>query len=638
MLVLLIAAAVVVACAAALIVYRRVAEVMVGSPLTAGDIIAILLRMIRFGAGLHFYNVHQVPTARLPRHLAHAVARNPRFVTAAEAVSHIPDQAVVLSCGFAALEPCFILLHALRKRYVARKRLAHLDWISVNAHGTRGRAPGGIDELAAPGVLRRYIAGHVETARGLLRQGALGTLEIYNLPLGTLAELVQRQAGGDDAPLGSAVGVGTSMDPRCGDTSRITPRSTATFVEVARGGATLLYSIPPITVCLLNAVCADTDGNVYLHRNVVLTESIDGARAAKRHGGIVIASVQEVIARDDTIPRELVLSADLVDFVCVCTATRVSDPLDMRSAYLPSSAPDVTQAYYRMRFAAAAVGFTPRRSAPDVVLGRATAMVFADVLRTTTAVPFQGQTLATLGVGLPEEVAFNLFTHRVTPDRVTLCCESGTIGGIPGSGVFFGGAIKPYKIVSEATIFSILEKHLHITCLGALEVDVQGNVNVSRRAAGVEGAVGTGGFTNFITTAKNIVFVFGWMTGGHIAVHGPRVCVQRRGCCKIVHHVTETTFAADRALLRGQRVWYCTHVGIFELLQGGVTLTHVFPGVSVDRDVTAVMPCGIQISPTIKVLPDCVVTGLGYTIYLPAPLPFADGTRRVGLHHVVGVV
>jgi propionate CoA-transferase len=598
----------------------------VGAPLTLSDKARLMFRLAKYTRAWGVIDLHLEAAATVTGTLRERVLRQPRFVTIAAAVAKIAAGSVVLSNGFGGTETCFAFYMALRRHADALGAGSdlQLDWVHCSGNGARGRAPGSVEELARPGLIRRFIAGHLETARRLLELGGAGGVELYNVPIGTLAALVRGQANGETA-LTSAVGVGTSIDPRAGDAgNNVTPGNGSAFIAVA-GPDLLTYTIPPITVCVFHAVCCDADGNVYLHKNVTITESVDGAMACKRNGGIVMASVRYIVANDDSVPRELVVPAHLIDYISVCDAPSKSDPVGLNGAFLPGTASDVRRTYDSVRFINTAVGITPKRGAADTMLGRLAAREFVAFFSRGAVAKYEGLSLGTLGIGLPEEVGFNLYTNGITPQHITLCTESGAFGGIPAAGIFFGAAIKPLKVLSEAAMFDILGAHLHAVCLGALEVDLAGNVNVSRKGTGVLGAVGTGGFPNFVTCAKNIVFMFSWVTGGGVSVKngGTEVAVQapkagkKGGRCKLVPVLSEVTFSAKAALARGARVLYCTHVGVFELRVAGIALVRVFPGVSVDRDVLAVSGLPVTVDPDLRVIGHDVVSGKGFTLLAP---------------------
>jgi propionate CoA-transferase len=231
-----------------------------------------------------------------------------------------------------------------------------------------------------------------------------------------------------------------------------------------------------------------------------------------------------------------------------------------------------------------------------------------------------------LGVGLPEMVGVNLLRAGLLPHTITIATESGAFGGVPAMGIFFGCSVHPEKLIPSHAMFDFLEANLSVTCLGALEVDRHGNVNVSRRSVKVQGVVGSGGFPNIVRSAQTVVFVFSWLNGGLAPkIHGGKVHVahnhERKGVtCKIVESVQEVTFNAKEALRQGKRVVYCTNVGVLRLQPSGLELIHVAPGIDVNRDIMAWAPRGsISVSPSLATIPESIVTGHGFALRLPSP-------------------
>ena len=173
-----------------------------------------------------------------------------------------------------------------------------------------------------------------------------------------------------------------------------------------------------------------------------------------------------------------------------------------------------------------------------------------------------------IGAGHPEEVSRVVF-EQGRLDDVTFLVESGVVGGLPAPGVYFGAAFSPRAIVSTAQLFKRCERRLDAACLGALEVDAAGNVNVSRRGPGVRRYAGPGGFIDFTSAADALIFVAGWMRGGEIALDGGALRLRQRGRPKFVARVGEVTFNAAQALRDGKRVFYATPVGLFRLTRRG---------------------------------------------------------------------
>ena len=601
--------------------------------------------------------------------------RPPNACTAREAVARVPRGACMLTCGFAASERIALFYWCLRDRVKAAAAAGQdplkLTVVAVSAQGGRGKVPGSIDELVCvPGTVEVMVTGHLETCKGLLRLGDHGGVALYNVPQGVLTSLIRIQASGGVLPnqessLTSDIGVGTFLDPDVGsggvvcEPAAIKQRRSGGSLFVAKdaaakGAKRLRFTIPALDVVVFNARVADTNGNVYLHFNSTITETLDGIRAVRnrgslpKKGGLVICTVQEIRPCDDRELKDLdgrftVPAAD-VDCLCLWEAF---DQLGVRAALYPLAeqrgvVPE--KMWSELKFINNFLRVTPRRGPADVVLGRVAASMFVDSLRTYVKGERGGAVYGNLGVGLPEEVGVNLLRANLIPDRITILTESGAFGGLPAMGIFFGTAINPVKVIPSQDIFDFMQDNLSVTCLGALQVDVRGNVNVSRRSAAVSGAVGCGGFPNIVRSAKAIVFIFSWFNkaGAFRLSHDQ----QRMRCrvhskaqddattspgggkgggpqCKLVPCVDEITFNAFEAVSLGKIVRYCSHVGVFEPVSDGRTVTalrllSVMPGIDVDRDVLAWAPPGsITVSPQLHVLPSSIVSGIGYSLTLP---------------------
>jgi propionate CoA-transferase len=95
---------------------------------------------------------------------------------------------------------CSIFFWALRERFLRENHPRGLTWVNVGAQGGRGKAPGTVEELALVGLIQRYITGHLETAKALLRLADAGHVELYTLPQGQMAQLAGRPGTRRDDP------------------------------------------------------------------------------------------------------------------------------------------------------------------------------------------------------------------------------------------------------------------------------------------------------------------------------------------------------------------------------------------------------------------------------------------------------
>ena len=163
-----------------------------------------------------------------------------KFRSARAAADMIPDGACVISCGISGNARCSILYWAVRERFEQSGYPQGLTWISVGGQGGRGRAPGTVEEVGLDGLVTRYIAGHTETAKSLLRLADAGRLELHTLPQGEMIQVIEAQGRGEQS-VRSRTGIGSFLDPRVGRGSPVTPNASKQFVHV--DGDELAYSM-----------------------------------------------------------------------------------------------------------------------------------------------------------------------------------------------------------------------------------------------------------------------------------------------------------------------------------------------------------------------------------------------------------
>jgi propionate CoA-transferase len=554
---------------------------------------AALLRLVRWGARA---------LARPDPRDAVRVRGNAKFQSALDAVRRIPDGAVVAVSGLGGHQRASLVYRALRAAFEETGHPRGLTLVNVGGHGGRGLVPGTLEELARPGLVTRLFTSHFETFRDFLALAAEGRCELQCLPLGVIAELYAAQARGEDSVL-SAVGVGTFLDPRVGRGTPVQGGRRAQWV--AAEGDRLRYRLPPIDVAIFNLPAADRRGNLYAKRCAMVGDSREIARAARRHRGLVIAQVGLLV--DEGYDR-VFLPARAVDAVVCHPDTEQTVGFFHRDPWLAVTARsrvpigEGLDHARRVRHLAELAGGFPRRSpVHEAVVRLAAATLEAELAR--------GARVA-IGTGLPEEVPCVLH-ERGRAGAFTFLVESGAIGGVPAPGAYFGASFQPRRIVSTAALFAFCRRRLDAACLGAVEIDGRGDVNVSRRARGVRGTIGPGGFLDFAQAARALVFVSGWARGGEIAVEDGAIRIRRRGRPKLVARVAERCFDAARALADGKRIFYVTPVGVFRRVEKGLELARVMPGIDVRRDVLDAAPAPISLPPSglVPVVDRAIVTG-----------------------------
>jgi len=178
----------------------------------------------------------------------------PKFISARQATQMIPDGTTLTIGGFTSVGRASIFYWALRDAFERTGHPRNLTVIGACPQGGRGKAPGTIEELDAPGIITRYIVGHGETAKALLQLADEGHLELHTMSQGMLAFLIEAQAKGIGS-IETHVGLGTFLDPAIGSGSDVSPGARDNFIRAANGK--LEYHLPKIERALFLAPYAD---------------------------------------------------------------------------------------------------------------------------------------------------------------------------------------------------------------------------------------------------------------------------------------------------------------------------------------------------------------------------------------------
>ena len=531
-----------------------------------------------------------------------------KFAPARAVAALIPDGATVFSSGFAGNARCSVFFWAIRESFLKNGHPRDLTWINVGAQGGRGKVPGTIEELGLPGLMKCYITGHTETAKAQLRLAEAGQLELHTLPQGVMTHILEAQGRGEP-DVRSETGVGTFLDPRTGRGSPVT--QSASFQLVQTDGDRLRYAMPAPDIVLLNAPYADAEGNVYFYHASTLSENIPAAAAARANGGRVFVTVSAIIPKDE---KRISLPAAAVDRIVVHPYNEQTASVRQKRywpMFTPGSTVDFEKAARDLRFINAFLKITPVRGIADDALARLAAQLFVE------EVP-KGSML-NIGVGYPEEVARHLVLQGLGRDLL-FTTEAGSYGGLPVSGIFFGAALAPEKLISSAEMFRLYEHGLGAAVLGFLQVDGKGNVNASKRGSRLSDYVGPGGLPDIAGGARTVIFVGSWQANARFDIADNALRIVRPGKPKFVAQVDEVTFSAQEALRQRKKVFYVTHVGVFRLVPEGLMLVKTAPGVDVRRDILDAVPARIPLPPDgkVAVADSSVMNGKGFRLAWPA--------------------
>jgi len=517
-----------------------------------------------------------------------------KLCTADEAAGLVTDGVTLVSGGFVGAVHAEGLTSALERRFLNTGSPRNLTLVYGAGQGD-GKSRG-LNHLAHEGLLRRVIGGHWGLAPKLGKLAIEGKIEAYNFPQGVLVQLFRDIAAGRPGCI-THTGLGTFIDP-IHKGGRLNDRTPPGLVErIELGGKTWLwYHAFPIHVGFIRGSAADPLGNIIMDREVLFGEILAIAQAvhnsatsagAPGRKPLVIAQVERLLDAP-AHPHQVKVPGVLVDHIVVAGPHEHEQTFaeSFNDLYVtPATCLESAKAH-----SVAALPLDERR----IIAARA-----YDEL--------PDGALANLGIGVPEGVA-RLAAERGELHRFTLTIESGAIGGMPAGGLSFGASVHPHAVVDQPAQFDFYDgRGLDYAALGAAQIDVHGNVNVSKfgtRLAGV------GGFVNITQSAKRLVFC-GTFTAGdlHVAVEGGRLRIVKEGPVrKFVDHVEQVSFSAARSREIGQEVLYVTERAVFRLVDNGIELIEVAPGIDVESQVLAQMAFR-PIMRQVRVMPAHVFAG-----------------------------
>jgi len=491
---------------------------------------------------------------------------NSKLITAEQAAGLIKDGDSVVVGGFVGSGHPEALTSALEERFLKDGHPRDLNLIFVAGQGdSKDR---GLNHFGHQGMVKRAIGGHWGLAPKLGKLVMKGELEGYNFPQGVISHMFRDIAAGKPGTI-THVGLKTFADPRI-EGGKINSRTTEDLLEVIKLDEEeyLRYKHFNIDVALIRGTTADEFGNISMEQEVATLEGLAQAMATRKRGGIVICQVMRLAKHSGINQLFVEIPGILVDYIVLVDMIKTPH-LHMQTfgeQYCP---------YYSGQVAY-----------PEDTLFKPMNMDIRKIIarRGLFELLPLGHCVVNLGIGMPEGVA-NVAKEEGVRDRMALTVESGPIGGLPASGLSFGASYSPYCVLDQPYQFDFYDGGgLDIAFLGAAEIDVKGNVNVSRFGPKLAGC---GGFINITQNSKKVVYCTTFTAGGlEIASENGKLKILQEGKVKkFVDKVQQITFSAEYACEKGTPVTYITERCVFKLEKDGLHLTEVAPGIDIDKDI-----------------------------------------------------
>jgi propionate CoA-transferase len=506
----------------------------------------------------------------------------PRIVSAAEAVSHIADHAVVAVNSSSGLCCPDAVLKALGARYAAEQHPHALTMIHPIAAGDFYGVKG-IEHLMQGDQVARTIAGSYPSGPSsaeppkIWNKITANEIPAYNVPSGIVFDMLREAAAKRPGVL-TKVGLDTFVDPdQQGCAMNALAAASPIVSKIQFDGEEWLYfkTITP-HVGIIRATSSDHRGNLSFEEEGAYLGGMEVALAAHNNGGMVIAQVKRIVGNDSIKMHDVRIPGILVDYI-------VEAPDQWQTTqtpYDPAISGEVRKpldSFAWMEFGTGKV--IARRVSQELKKGWA----------------------VNLGFGVSANVPRILLEEGHHGD-VTWVIEQGPVGGIPLLEFQFGCSSNAEALVASPHQFTYFQAGgFDCSLLSFLQIDAQGSVNVHRLGARPHVTAGAGGFVDITARARKIVYSGFFNAGAKMDVVDGKLRIEKEGKIKkLVKACEQITFSGRRAVTQNQDVIYVTERAVLKLTPEGIVVTEIAPGVELQANILDQSEFPLIVSPRLK--------------------------------------
>lgn len=475
------------------------------------------------------------------------------------------------------------ILKAIEVRFLATGSPVALTLI--HALGIGDGKELGLNHLAHQSLVKRVIGGHWSWSPRMQDLAQRELIEAYALPSGVISGML-RESGAKRPGFFTKVGLGSFVDPRQsgGKLNAAAIENIVELIEI-QGEEYLRYLPQLVNVGIIRGSTADFSGNISFEDEPAFLDSFAIALAARGNDGLVFTQVKKVVQIGKIQPAAVHVPCTLCDYVIVDS--------EQKQTY---------QSTHNESFVSGGKSISITGN-PLLDLDGAKLAIARRAFQ-----EIKPDDIVNVGFGISSSVV-DILKEENLLSQIKLVIEQGPIGGIPVSGNLFGVSENPEAIIPSTSQFDTFSaKIIDVAILGMGELDVQGNVNVSKLGGK---AVGPGGFIDIVHGTKKIIFCGTFSTKGlNVNFSNNSLRIKSEGVIKkVVRNVEQITFSASQAIKDGRCALYITERAVFELTDCGIKLIEVAPGIDPEKDLIDLLPTGVD-STDWKLMSDKIFTNL----------------------------
>lgn len=498
-----------------------------------------------------------------------------KVMTAQEATKLIKDGSTIAIGGFVGSMHPEELSLAIEESYLKYSKPKNLSLIFAAGQGDGNQK--GLNHLGHKGLLSKVIGGHWALTPKLGKLALNNDIFAYNLPQGVISHMYRDIAAGKPGTI-TKVGLNTFVDPRV-EGGKINDKTTEDIVKCINlsGEEWLYYPCMPIDVVFVRGTYADLEGNCTFEKESLSLEMLSMCQAAKNSGGIVILQVERIVERGSLDYSKVKIPGIYIDAIVEAKSE------NHMQSYIEEYNPTYSQ---EIRI--------PMQKIEPLPLD------LRKIIARRAVMELHSNTIVNLGIGIPEGISIVAAEEGI--EGIVLTTEAGTINGIPAGGLSFGASTNPDAIIDQPYQFDFYDGGgLDIAFLGMAQCDKHGNINVSKFGPKVAGC---GGFINISQNTQNVVFCGSFTAGGlDISIVNNEIKINREGKVKkFIQNVEQITFSGKYAIEKEQSVKFITERAVFELVNEGMKLTEIAPGINLEKDILNNMDFEPIISKDLKIM------------------------------------